>query len=64
MNNFAVAGILCSLIVLSLAGMMWQALVAAPSPSPTERNLQNFLDWLAKGAGGALIGMLGCWSGI
>ena len=62
MNNYAIAGLLLSLIILSATGMVWQAWLASPALSPAQQQLLQVLDWLLKGSVGALLGFLACWS--
>ncbi len=62
MNNYFIVGILGGLIVLSTSGFVWQAEVASPNLSPAQQHLLDVLDWLLKGAVGALMGFLACWA--
>ena len=62
MNNYVITGILFGLILLGASGYVWQALVASPELSPAQREMLDALDWLLKGAVGALMGFLACWA--
>ena len=62
MNNYGIVIILSGLIVLGASGFVWQAWVASPSLAPAQRELLDVLDWLLKGAVGALMGFLACWA--
>ena len=62
MNNYVIVGVLLGLILLCACGLIWQAWVAPPSLSPAQRELLDVLDWLLKGAVGALMGFLACWA--
>ena len=62
MNNYFIVGVLLGLIVLGASGYVWQAWEASPALSPAQRELLDVLDWLLKGAVGALMGFLACWA--
>ncbi|MCE2502397.1 MAG: hypothetical protein J4G13_16320 [Dehalococcoidia bacterium] len=62
MNNYFIAGVLFGLILLGASGFVWQAWVASPDLSPAQREILDALDWLLKGAVGALMGFLACWA--
>ena len=62
MNNYVITGVLFGLILLGASGFVWRASVASPDLSPAQRDLLDVLDWLLKGAVGALMGFLACWA--
>ena len=62
MNNYVIVGVLVGLILMCACGLIWQALVASPNLSPAQQQLLEAVDWLLKGAVGALMGFLACWA--
>ena len=62
MNNYVIVGVLVGLILMCACGLVWQSWVASPDLSPAQRQLLEALDWLLKGAVGALMGFLACWA--
>ena len=62
MNNYLIVGVLFGLILMCACGLGWQAWLASPSLSPAQRELLDMLDWLLKGAVGALLGFFTCWA--
>jgi hypothetical protein len=61
-NNYFILGVLVGLILLCACGLVWQAWVASPNLSPAQQQFLQALDWLLKGAVGALMGFLACWA--
>lgn len=62
MNNYFIVGVLFGLILMCACGFGWQAWVASPILSPAQQHLLDVIDWLLKGAVGALMGFLACWA--
>ncbi|MYC32804.1 MAG: hypothetical protein F4X64_06470 [Chloroflexi bacterium] len=62
MNNYVIVGVLVGLILMCASGLIWQAWVASPTLAPAQRELLTAVDWLLKGAVGALMGFLACWA--
>ena len=61
-GDYVIFGVLLSLILICAGVLVWQAWLASPSLSPAQLQLLAALDWLLKGAVGALMGFLACWA--
>ncbi len=62
MNNYFIVGVLSGLILICAGGLVWQAWLASPALAPAQQQLLAVVDWLLKGAVGALMGFLACWA--